>query len=268
MGQGAEVVALAGGGCRRLPGDRDVLRLVRGTEGRHAGRHRRGRHGGVSVVRRVPGARGRGRLPRSLRTLTSRRMPVSTVSCAQARNGSSTQSQNARLSATTPRPLALSQPLHEAFAVSLLRPQVAPALPLPRGSRASEDLVLITTSKTGTHMHHRCVYSAATPMARRNKRRKPRSPRAVSPPAATSRPPSAAAGARVARVAVDDETWAAFRELCGSTPASVRLGDLVRAEVARATTRRDPSADALLALRVIADQADALEAYVRAQSSD
>ena len=66
-------------------------------------------------------------------------------------------------------------------------------------------------------------------------------------------------------MAVDDETWAAFRELCGSTPASVRLGDLVRADVARATSRRDPTTDALLALRVIADQADALEAYIRAR---
>ena len=28
---------------------------------------------------------------------------------------------------------------------------------------------------------------------------------------------SRAVGARVARVAVDDETWAAFRELCGTT---------------------------------------------------
>jgi hypothetical protein len=121
---------------------------------------------------------------------------------------------------------------------------------------------------TGTHMHHRCVYSGATPMARRNKRRKPRSQQAASPPAATSRTPSAGAGARVARVAVDDETWAAFRELCGSTPASVRLGDLVRAEVARATSRGDPSTDALLALRVIADQADALEAYIRARPND
>jgi hypothetical protein len=68
-------------------------------------------------------------------------------------------------------------------------------------------------------------------------------------------------------VAVDDETWAAFRELCGSTPASARLGDLVRAEVARARARRDPAADALLALRVIADQADVVEAHIRARAS-
>ena len=45
-------------------------------------------------------------------------------------------------------------------------------------------------------------------------------------------------GARVARVAVDDETWTAFRELCGATPASIRLGELVLAEVQRA---RDPA---------------------------
>lgn len=116
---------------------------------------------------------------------------------------------------------------------------------------------------------HQSAYTVALHlMARRNKRRKRRSQRAVSPAAAMFRPLSAGSGARVARVAVDDETWAAFRELCGSTPASVRLGDLVRAEVARGRTRRDPSTDALLALRVIADQADALEAYVRAQASD
>jgi hypothetical protein len=70
-------------------------------------------------------------------------------------------------------------------------------------------------------------------------------------------------GARVARVAVDDKTWAAFRALCGPTPASVRLGDLVRAEVARATGRRDATTDALAALRVIADQAEVVEAQIR-----
>jgi hypothetical protein len=40
-------------------------------------------------------------------------------------------------------------------------------------------------------------------------------------------------GARVARVAVDDATWKAFRKLCGTTPASIRLGQLVAAEVER-----------------------------------
>jgi hypothetical protein len=64
-------------------------------------------------------------------------------------------------------------------------------------------------------------------------------------------------------VSVDDETWAAFREVCGSTPASVRLGDLVRAEVARAAARRDPQTDALQALRVIAERTAALEAFIR-----
>jgi len=43
------------------------------------------------------------------------------------------------------------------------------------------------------------------------------------------RKPRAPVGARVARVAVDDATWAEFRELCGATPASVRLGQLVEA---------------------------------------
>ena len=47
-------------------------------------------------------------------------------------------------------------------------------------------------------------------------------------------------GARVARVAVDDETWSAFRELCGETPASVRLGELVAAEVDRAARDEAP----------------------------
>jgi hypothetical protein len=70
----------------------------------------------------------------------------------------------------------------------------------------------------------------------------------------------------VARVAVDDETWTAFRELCGPTPASARLGDLVRAEVARATARRDPATEALDALRVIGDQTAALETFIRRRS--
>ena len=74
-----------------------------------------------------------------------------------------------------------------------------------------------------------------------------------------------AVGARVARVAVDDETWAAFRELCGTTPASVRLGDLVRAEVTSARGARDPADDALRSLRAITDQAHALEDYIRTQ---
>jgi hypothetical protein len=104
-------------------------------------------------------------------------------------------------------------------------------------------------------------------MARRNRKRKPRS--TGSPQASTKGQlqsgSASAAGARVARVAVDDDTWAAFRELCGSTPASVRLGDLVRSEVARANARRDPTAEALEALRVIGDQAAVLEALLRRQ---
>jgi hypothetical protein len=71
-----------------------------------------------------------------------------------------------------------------------------------------------------------------------------------------------AVGARVARVAVDDPTWEAFRELCGSTPASVRLGQLVAAEVQRA---RDPAPepDAVAALWAIRSNVDELETFVR-----
>ena len=70
----------------------------------------------------------------------------------------------------------------------------------------------------------------------------------------------------MARVSVDDETWAEFRTLCGATPASVRLGELVRAEVARARDARDTTADAIQTLRAIGDQAQAVEAYLRASA--
>jgi hypothetical protein len=102
-------------------------------------------------------------------------------------------------------------------------------------------------------------------MAKRGKRRRPRS-RTGAGPARLSTEVAAGLsypGARVARVAVDDDTWLVFREICGSTPASVRLGDLVRAEVARAAGRRDGGEDALAALRVIVDQADVLETQIR-----
>jgi hypothetical protein len=107
-------------------------------------------------------------------------------------------------------------------------------------------------------------------MARRNKRRKARSkpPPRSEEQATRLLSASPLPGARVARVAVDDETWLAFRELCGSTPASVRLGDLVRAEVARAAEHRDPATDALRALRVIGDQANVLETFIRQLPSD
>ena len=69
-------------------------------------------------------------------------------------------------------------------------------------------------------------------------------------------------GARVARVAVDDATWTAFRELCGATPASIRLGELVVAEVQRV---RDPAPepDAVAAVAAIRAHIDELEAFVR-----
>jgi hypothetical protein len=71
-----------------------------------------------------------------------------------------------------------------------------------------------------------------------------------------------AVGARVARVAVDDETWAAFRKLCGSTPASIRRGELVDAEVERS---RNPATDGdvATAMQAIRSQIDELEALVR-----
>lgn len=65
------------------------------------------------------------------------------------------------------------------------------------------------------------------------------------------------AGARVARVAVDDATWAAFRTACGPVPASVRLGELVEADVRRA--RRTEDADARAALREVQVRLEALE---------
>ncbi len=69
-------------------------------------------------------------------------------------------------------------------------------------------------------------------------------------------------GARVARVAVDDETWASFRELCGETPASVRLAQLVEADVQRAR-EATPESKAVAALRSIRAHTDQLEAFIR-----
>jgi hypothetical protein len=66
-------------------------------------------------------------------------------------------------------------------------------------------------------------------------------------------------------VAVDDETWAAFRELCGSTPASVRLAQLVEADVRRAT-QSTPESEAAEAARAIREHAERLEAYVRGRA--
>ena len=79
------------------------------------------------------------------------------------------------------------------------------------------------------------------------------------PPKARPRPQPkrSSPGARVARVAVDDETWEAFRAACGSMPASVRLGQLVEADVIRATGPDD--ADPRTAVRVLRERLDALE---------
>lgn len=70
-------------------------------------------------------------------------------------------------------------------------------------------------------------------------------------------------GARVARVAVDDPTWAAFRDICGTTPASIKLGQLVRAEVHRAQQLATQEADPETAIREIRAQVTELERYVR-----
>jgi hypothetical protein len=88
------------------------------------------------------------------------------------------------------------------------------------------------------------------------------------PPAKQRQPRSRKAGpvgARVARVAADDQTWEAFKQLCGSTPASVRLGQMVAAEVAFS---RRPSSEpaAVAAVEEIRAQLDALEAIMRASS--
>jgi hypothetical protein len=66
---------------------------------------------------------------------------------------------------------------------------------------------------------------------------------------------------------VDDETWEAFRTLCGATPASVRIGQLVEADVRRAAAG-SPSADASAALASIRQQVEALEAIVAVGGSE
>src|SRR5689334_15405647 len=102
----------------------------------------------------------------------------------------------------------------------------------------------------------------------RSRRRRPRN----RPPGSSSATPTKphggpkAPGARVARVAVDDETWAAFRELCGSTPASIRLGKLVRADVKRAGS--EAGAEVAASVAAIRQQLDALEARLADQGGE
>jgi hypothetical protein len=69
-------------------------------------------------------------------------------------------------------------------------------------------------------------------------------------------------GARVARVAVDDETWTTFQELRGETPASARLAQSVEAEVLRAREVTSQS-EAVAAVRPIRAHADQLETFIR-----
>ena len=73
-------------------------------------------------------------------------------------------------------------------------------------------------------------------------------------------------GARVARVAVDDATWTAFRDLCGATPASSKLGQLVRAEVQRGRDLATRDADPETAIREIRAQVTELERYLQSNS--
>jgi hypothetical protein len=105
--------------------------------------------------------------------------------------------------------------------------------------------------RTGTHLHHDAVYSRATvsSMGKRARRR-------AAETAPTRRSPKAP-GARVARVAVDDATWEAFRTACAPVPASVRLGQLVAADVLRAQS--DDSKDPRAELRKVRERLDALE---------
>jgi hypothetical protein len=109
------------------------------------------------------------------------------------------------------------------------------------------------------------VYTDATvSVVARSRRRRP----GKTPQHAPQKPaqPQKAPGARIARVSVDDETWTAFRELCGSSPASIRLGELVRADVQQASG--SPGADAGAAIDAIRAQLDALEALLVARGGD
>jgi hypothetical protein len=60
-------------------------------------------------------------------------------------------------------------------------------------------------------------------------------------------------------VAVDDETWEAFRALCGPKPASIRIGELVAAAVARARNGANGSPDAYAAICDIRERIRELE---------
>jgi hypothetical protein len=133
---------------------------------------------------------------------------------------------------------------------------------------------LAATTVTGYSRTHTCSHSRhRLPPARAADRSKgltiSGTPRAEQKPEQSRPRPlllSRLAGARVARVAVDDETWLAFRELCGATPASIRLGELVRADVQRAAS--GAGRDAATGLAAIRKQVDALEALLVARGGD
>ena len=103
---------------------------------------------------------------------------------------------------------------------------------------------------TGTPLHQRCCLQSrySFGMGRRSRRRAGENTVVV--PA--TKPP----GARIARVAVNDATWEAFRAACAPTPASVRLGQLVEAEVQRT---RAGGNDPQVTLREVRERLDALE---------
>jgi hypothetical protein len=129
-------------------------------------------------------------------------------------------------------------------------------------SRASTNV-----NRTGHALAPRCCIQSrySRDVARNRKRRSSKGPATARPAQPTNK--RSAPGARVARVAVDDETWEAFRELCGPTPASVRLGQLVEADVRRAAAG-SPGSNASAALASMRQHLEALEAIVAVAGSE
>ena len=116
--------------------------------------------------------------------------------------------------------------------------------------------------QTGHALAPECVYRHATAVGRKSRAKRGRwnPPVSSSPTRTAAAPKRSYAGARVARVAVDDETWEAFRAACGSTPASVRLGQLVEADVQRAED--SAGADARSTLQEVRERLAALEQFL------
>lgn len=76
----------------------------------------------------------------------------------------------------------------------------------------------------------------------------------------------------MARVAVSDEVWAAYRAALGARPVSVALGELVRREVGRSARRSAADVQSIrLALddaRQLADELTALIVRLERSSAD